>query len=593
MVVMIKQIIIMFATYNVGIEKGEVPEVLRSLQFITLPLFSFRNLGREEVERRVGELRCLVRSCCAGRGAVLYLGDLKWAVEYRISALGEKGRGYYCPVEHIIMEIRSLVCGGFGGRFWVMGIATYQTYMKCRLSLNCDSDSQSLSKSKRPGDEPSWRPLIEDAAGSKLSCCGDCSIKFENEARSLSKVSSSTQGSMITSNLPSWLQQYKEENERATNINKESTQELCKKWNSICDSTHKHQNHSSEITLQFSSVSPSSSSISFYDQQPYLALQQSLHPLSFSKHQQREHQSCLMPEPKDGELGHSSRFYLQSTSPGSNPKPNPNSTSSSDTMEMEYFSKFKELNAENLKILCNALEEKVSWQNAIIPEIASTILQCRSGMMRKKGRSKLSRNKEEAWLFFQGGDVEGKEKIARELANLVFSSYANFVSIELSSFSSIRSGSTEDIRNKRSRSEASHSYLERFCEAIRENPHRVFLVEDIEQVDSCSQMGIKAAIETGKIGSCNGEEISTGDAIIILSCESFDSRSRACSPPVKQKLESGEMKVHESEKEMDSGACLDLNLCAADEDVDGCSFGDLGLLESVDRSFLFKLPEEF
>ena len=121
------------------VEKGEVPEVLRGLQFITLPLFSFRNLEREEAEQKVGELRCLVRSCCVGRGgAVLYLGDLKWAAEYRATSLGEKGRGYYCPVEHVIMEIRSLVCGGFGcesgiigGRFWVMGLATFHTYIKC------------------------------------------------------------------------------------------------------------------------------------------------------------------------------------------------------------------------------------------------------------------------------------------------------------------------------------------------------------------------------------------------------------------------------------------------------------------------------
>jgi len=304
-----------------------------------------------------------------------------------------------------------------------------------------------------------------------------------------------------------------------------------------------------------------------------------------------------MPETTDDRFGHISRFYAQehkgqrpSTFPSSNP--NPNSTSSSDTMDMEYPSKFKELSAENLKTLCNALEKKVSWQNTIIPEIASTILQCRSGMMRRKERSSLARNKEETWLFFQGGDVEGKEKIARELASLIFGSYTNLVSIELSSFSSTRSGSTEDLRNKRSRSEATHSYLERFFEAVRENPHRVFLVEDIEQVDSYSQMGIKAAIEMGKIRSSGGEEVSTSDAIIILSCESFDSRSRVCSPPVKQKLESEETEVQESENKRESSVCLDLNLCVPDEDVDDCAFGDLGLLESVDRAFFFKLPDD-
>ncbi|ONK77548.1 uncharacterized protein A4U43_C02F7730 [Asparagus officinalis] len=555
------------------VDKGEVPEILKRLQFITFPLFSFRNLRGEEVEHKVRELKCLMRSCCVGRGVVLYLGDLQWAAEYRATALEENGRGYYCPVEHIIMEIRSLVCGGFGGesgliggRFWVMGIATYKTYVKCRvgspsleavlglhpitipatsleLSLNSDRDSKSLSKSKRSGDGLSWHSLLEDGAGNQLAYCGDCSIKFENEALSLPKISSRSQGSMITSNLPSWLQLYKEENKRSTSNHKES------KWSSICRTTHKHQHHSSEITLHFSSLSPSSSSISSHDQ-PFLSLQYQ------SKHQQKE-----------------------------DPNRNPNSTSSSDTMEMERLSKFKELNAENLKILSNTLEKNVPSQKAIIPEIASTILQCRSGMMIRKERSKSSKRKEDTWLLFQGRDVEGKEKIARELAGLVFGSYANLVSIELCSYSLTKSGSTEDFKNKRSRSEASHSYLERLFEAVCQNPHRVFLVEDIEQVDAYSQVGIKTAIQTGKIRSSNGNEVSMSDAIVILCCESFDSGSRACSPSIKQKLDSEDINVQESEKEMESSSCLDLNLCVVDEDLEDNSFGDTGLLETVDRVF--------
>lgn len=145
---------------------------------------------------------------------------------------------------------------------------------------------------------------------------------------------------------------------------------------------------------------------------------------------------------------------------------------------------FKELNTENLKTLCNALEKKVPWQKDIIPEIASTLLQCRSGMVRRKGKVMINSEevKEETWLFFQGVDVEAKEKIARELARLVFGSQNHVVSIALSTFASTRADSTEDYsRNKRSREETSCSYIERFAEAMACNPHRVFLVEDIEQ----------------------------------------------------------------------------------------------------------------
>ncbi|KAJ6815707.1 protein SMAX1-LIKE 3 [Iris pallida] len=560
------------------VERGEVSaEVLRNLQFITLPLFSFRNMGREEVDQKVGELRCLVESCRAGiGGVVLYLGDLSWAAEFR-----SKERGYYFPVEHAIMEIRGLlVCGG-SVRFWVMGMATHQTYMSCRvgnpslesllglqaltipaaagleLSLNLNHHSSPL-KRKRSGDGPHW-PLSEDGIENQLTCCGDCSIKFESEARGLRNASSSTHGSMITWTLPSWLLQYREESNRATNKDQESLQHLCKKWNSICDSTHGNRHPSSEITLHLSSISPSSSSVSSYDCQP---------------------------SPR---LGHRSIFFLQE-------KPNPNSTSSSETMEMECPSRFREINTENLKILCNALERKVTWQKTIIPEIASTILQCRSGMMRRKDRAELARAKEETWLYFQGGDADGKEKIARELATLVFGggTRTNLVCIELSTYSSTRSDSVDDQPNKRSRSESSQTYLERLFEALRENPHRVFLVEDIEQVDSRSQMGIKAAIESGRIRGSSGEEVDVSDAIIILSCESFDSASRACSPPVRQRLGSEEVKdAGSDDKEFSSSVCLDLNLCAVDDEEDeDCYNGDVGLVDSVDRAFFFKLPND-
>uniref|UniRef100_A0A2N9FKJ0 Uncharacterized protein n=1 Tax=Fagus sylvatica TaxID=28930 RepID=A0A2N9FKJ0_FAGSY len=105
----------------------------------------------------------------------------------------------------------------------------------------------------------------------------------------------------------------------------------------------------------------------------------------------------------------------------SNPNSSRNSASSSEVMEdMVGHHMFRDLNAENLKILCDALEKKASWQKDIISEIATTILQCRSGMSKRKGNQKDRENKEETWLFFLGVDNDGKEKIARELAKLVF-----------------------------------------------------------------------------------------------------------------------------------------------------------------------------
>jgi hypothetical protein len=59
--------------------------------------------------------------------------------------------------------------------------------------------------------------------------------------------------------------------------------------------------------------------------------------------------------------------------------------SSSDAMELEHASsRFKEMNAENLATLCAALESKVPWQKDLVPELAKTVLKCRSGSSTRK-----------------------------------------------------------------------------------------------------------------------------------------------------------------------------------------------------------------
>lgn len=204
-----------------------------------------------------------------------------------------------------------------------------------------------------------------------------------------------------------------------------------------------------------------------------------------------------------------------------------------------------------------------------------------------------SEAKEETWLFFQGVDVEAKEEIARELARLVFGSN-EIVSISLSSFSSTRADSTEDLTvNKRSRDEQSSSYIERFARAVAKNPRRVFLVEDVEQADYCSQMGIKRAMERGRISDSDGNEVSLCDAIVILSCESFSSRSRGPSPPTKRNYSDGS---EEEDKSTSPSPCvsLDLNLSFDDHEDGGDyneSIDDVGILELVDRRVFFKIQE--
>lgn len=114
------------------VDKGDVPQDLKNVKFVSLSLPSFRHHTRDEIESKIEEIKSLIKSYM-GSGIVLFLGDLRWVAEYRTSPTVQN-RSYYCPVEHMVNELGKLVvCGsGENGRFWLMGIATFQAYKRCK-----------------------------------------------------------------------------------------------------------------------------------------------------------------------------------------------------------------------------------------------------------------------------------------------------------------------------------------------------------------------------------------------------------------------------------------------------------------------------
>ncbi|OIT39012.1 PREDICTED: protein SMAX1-LIKE 3-like [Nicotiana attenuata] len=586
-------------------DKGEVSGDMKHVQFISVPLFTLRNISREEFEIKLRELRTLVKNYI-NRGVVLYLGDLRWVSEFW-TKYGEQQRNmsYYSPVEHMIMELSRLLSGAIGenGRLWIIGIASFQTYIKCKsghpslqtlwdlypltipvgslaLSLNLESDLHSHLRSKAAMDGSSWS-LGRVGVEKQLTCCADCLANFKREAKTISSIQVKTESTTTysSSSLPSWLQKYKEEHRQANNDQESEMNmvNLCKKWNSICNSVHKQQPHFLEkgFISPLSSPSPCSSNSISSSNDHHIKSSSKLHksllnwPVIFESNQ----------SPKEHQFFTSENEAETKPELLSNPNSSPNSASSSEASGyMENIDRFNELNSDNMKILCKALEKKVPWQKDIIPEIVSTILECRS-------------KKEETWLFFLGADFEGKEKISRELAKIVFGSEDSFISIGISSFSSsTRADSTEEVSNKRSRNEHGKSYLERFVESIQENPSRVFLLEDIEQVDSFCQKGIKKAIETGSFTLADGDLVSFKDAIFIFSSESFSSVSRACSPL--KKCHDDQVKEIKDQENGDESvpSVLDLNIATEENgDENNLVSHDIGIWEAVDKQVIFKI----
>ncbi|KAG7565415.1 Clp N-terminal domain superfamily [Arabidopsis suecica] len=575
------------------VDKKDVPEALKDVKFITLSFSSFGQPSRADVEHKLEELETLVKSC-VGKGVILNLGDLNWFVESRTRGSSlYNNNDNYCVVEHMIMEIGKLARGlvmGDHGRFWLMGLATSQTYLRCKsgqpsleslwclttLTIPATSNSLRLSLVSESELEVKKSGNVSLQQSDQFSFCEECSVKFESEARFL-KCSNSN---VTNATLPAWLQQYKKESQNS-HTDSDSIKELVVKWNSICDSIHKRPSLKtltlSSPTSSFpGSIQPSSTMHHLQTNGDWPVIETNTHR-HHSVVPETSHLRLFIPE-HDSE--HKTELLF------SNPNSTMNSAaSSSDAMEVEHAtSRFKEMNAENLATLCDALESTVPWQKDLVPELAKTVLKCRSGSSTRKinGNDDI---KEDTWMFFQGLDVEAKEKIARELAKLVFGSQDSFVSICLSSFSSTRSDSAEDLRNKRSRDEQSWSYIERFSEAVSLDPNRVFLVEDIEQADYLSQVGFKRAIERGRVCNSSGEEASLRNAIVILSCERFSSRSRACSPPVNQKSDGSDKS---EDKNVATCVALDLNLSIEDDVCEEESCDEIGLLEAVDARFHFK-----
>ncbi|KAG6437532.1 hypothetical protein SASPL_102451 [Salvia splendens] len=538
-------------------ERREVPQEMRTVQFISVPLLTLRDISKEEFEEKLGELRSLVKSY-VGRGVVLYLGDLDWVSDFWCK-YDARSNVFYSPVEYMIMELSRLVCGSSGDRLWLMGVATFQTYAKCTtgrpslqtlwslhpLTLPLQTTSLALGLSLDSGMHDQISNVDEGydwSLGMKkhLVCCWDCADSFKKEAQAVI----SGGGGDASSTLPSWLQQYKDEKRKELiSFNQESdkVKDLCKKWNSICSSVHKKP-HFLEKVMNLSSSSPSSS--------------------TSTDHKKRN--LLNWPGILDCDAEVSKPPTAVKPELLSNPNSSPNSASSSEASEdMKLLHKFEELNSENLRILTAALEKKVQWQKHIVPEIATAILRCRSGTT-KKGEGR-----KESWLAFLGGDDNGKELMAKEIAKVVFGSEDDFVALGISRFSSPASkrddSTTEEVGSgeKRGRDEHGGSVYDRFAEAVGDNPRRVLCVEDVDEMDYGSVKGFERAMRDGGV-LVEGEFLPLKDAIVVFSCA-----AAAHSTP-------GE---RERDEEQEQRGALDLNIATEDGRI----------MDSVDMQVVFTI----
>ncbi|BAH91740.1 Os02g0537800 [Oryza sativa Japonica Group] len=583
------------------------------------------------------------------------------------------GVGVYYPPSlsnalHAVAEVRALACGGGGGGggVWLVGHGTYQTNIRCRtghpsletlwglhtlavpagslaLSLTCadadaaadDDDSGAMAaaavnhqsaKGANGSTSPSPCLSLLDAAAaggacssgqlavmaaavSGAYCGGDCAAATK-ALLPQSVVFMPPSATTTTTTIPPWLHHCRDQ-EPAAHM---------KKWMSAHGGSPSRR---TALNISSTAVSPCSS-VSSYEQ--YTRLHQPYQPWLVADDDDEAEETKHPYIAGDGGAGRlvpaAAKVVIKSD----------DSSASNGSVEVEWRRpRFKEVSAENLKVLCGALEKEVPWQKVIVPEIASTVLRCRSGMAAPamaRRSSSCSSSKEHTWMLFLGGDADGKLRVARELASLVFGSSKSFVSIggaanaspppSSSSSSPARSsGSTEQPhRSKRPWAETTttttsgrdQDHLEALYDAVRDNPRRVILMERVDRADARCHDGIRDAIERGVVRSRGGggEEAFLGDAIVVLSCESLNPSSTT--PAKKAKTEYSVEKLdqdgddHHGKEAVAAAAspsCFDLNMsmddddeaaeerCTGEEEEAGHHHHQL-LLKAVDRVLFFR-----
>ena len=118
------------------LERGDVPAELAGAHLLRLQLsyVHVRLMSRADVDARAAELRRSVDAVQLQRGGglVVYVGDLRWALDEEPSEHHHATASSYSPVEHMVAELGRLLddLRATRGRAWLVATASYQTYMR-------------------------------------------------------------------------------------------------------------------------------------------------------------------------------------------------------------------------------------------------------------------------------------------------------------------------------------------------------------------------------------------------------------------------------------------------------------------------------
>ncbi|KAF8389414.1 hypothetical protein HHK36_026109 [Tetracentron sinense] len=505
------------------VERGEVPDELRSTNFIKFqfPLVSLRFMKKEDVLMRVAELRRKVDSHASrGRGAIIYVGDLKWVVEANIS---ERDGGFsvgevsgYSSVDHLMAEIGRLLSdySCLNSKVWLMATANYQTYMKCQMkqpSLETQWDIQAVSvpsgglslslhgSSVLDSRMNFSQPFTSKEEQDKLTCCAECTSKFEKEAGLLKSGQQKPTPLLLSScntkdmdkgstNLPDWLQPHRVDH-------KDDLVELRRKWNRICHSQHNLSPNQIRRSYTCTSSHPwwptrldsnqfhDSSTISFTDS----ALKPGRHSNFATQFENPQSCSIQFGFRNGIQKLHSADLSLDSLKNTENKEVKITlslGNSLSDSVTSMDQKKERLMDPQDLSKL---LRQNIPWQSETIPSIVEALISSKSS--KKKG----------TWLLIQGNDWIGKRRLARGIAESLFGSADHLIHM-----------------NMRRRENEAAPCSKLLTKALEEHENCVVLIEDIDCADTQFIKFLTDGLETRNFRNPIGKGNSFGQVIFFM-----------------------------------------------------------------------------
>lgn len=538
---------------------------------------------RAQLLTKIKELGNLIETQIANSvgGVILDLGDLKWLVE-QVATFGSKPG----VPQQVVTEMGSIAVtemgkllsrfgGGSGGRFWLIGTATCETYLRCQVyhpTMENDWDLQAVPIAARaplPGLFPrlgtsgilsssveSLTPLkcfsTTDASprcmsenldpARRISCCPQCMESYEQElaelvAKEFERSSSEIKSEAARPQLPQWLQTAKASNIDVKTsdlsqtkdqevIRRQKTKELQMKWKDTCMHLHPnfHQSLGSERIAPTALPMTGLYNRSLLRCQPFQpklqitrdfggSLQLNVTPVASQPAGRAEWTSTPPGSPVKTELVLGRAKVTETT-----PNPTPDKTHKEriknfmGCISSETQNSLHDLRSNKILSTLDADSFKKLLKGLI--EKVWWQREAASAVAATVTECKLGNGKRRG--AGSKGDIwllfMGPDRVGKKKMALVLSELVCGANPITISLGSQRNNNDEDLdMNFRGK-----TALDRIGEAVRRNPFSVVMLEDIDEADMLVRGSIKWAMERGRLTDSHGREISLGNVIFIL-----------------------------------------------------------------------------